>query len=229
MYIWMVVAAFIAMLYSFTLSYRSDMRSVTISPRAESTIDKIVLQHRALVEFAEDRIFYSTGTRSVTFVPGEVNLTDLREYLPYGFNSGKIDADYISAIYCMDRRSDAFSEPLECPSPQAVAYAVTYGCIDRRWQSLSGGKPNNDLVVAMKKVIRSGTSFGHAIEADPNDPRNIYMRSTMAIQGTLNTWWAIPQYIIDGDNGMGNRSFSSVCVSDGRECEYCLIYMTPIY
>ena len=228
MYIWMVIAAFISMLYSFTLSYRADMRTVAVAPRAESTIDKIVLQHRALEKYADDHIFYTSGSRNVTFDQGEVPFNDLVPYLPYGFNSGKDESDYVSSVYCMDRESASFSMPLECTNYKAAAYLITYGCIDQRWRSLSGGKPNNDLVMAINKIVRSGTNFGYTVEADINDERNEHMKSTMAIQGSLNTWVAIPQYIIDSDNGIVDKSFRSICVENSN-CEYCLVYMTPFY
>ncbi|MDR1026498.1 MAG: hypothetical protein LBL47_03770, partial [Lactobacillus sp.] len=67
MYIWMVIAAFIAMLYAFNLSYRADIREVMVAPRAESTIDKIVLQQKAGEAYMQDNVSYVTGTRVVKF------------------------------------------------------------------------------------------------------------------------------------------------------------------
>jgi len=225
----MVIAAFIAMLYSFTLSFRADIAEVEISPRAESTIDKIVLQHRALQSFAAGNVSYSTGTRVVSFTPGEVTFSRLKDYLPYGFNKGSEEADYVSAIYCMDPNSPGFSQPKDCNTPGATAYLITYGCIDARWKSLTSGKPNNDLVTAIKKIVRAGTMFGYTAQADVSDPRND-LKSPMALQGNLNTWVAIPQYIVNNDNGIADgRSFSQMCTGNNSDCEYWLAYMTPTY
>ena len=47
MYVWVLLATFIAMLYAFNLSTREDMRSLYTVPQAESVVAKIVTQHRA--------------------------------------------------------------------------------------------------------------------------------------------------------------------------------------
>ena len=224
----MVIAAFIAMLYSFTLSYRADIKSVEVSPQAESTIDKIVLQHRALQKFASDHLVYKSGSRTVSFTKGEVLLSSLLDYLPYGFNKGQGESNYVSVIYCMDK--DDLTKPMVCDDHHATAYLLTYGCIDARWRSLSGGKPNNELTEAIKTIVRSGTSFGYTVKTDANDPRNdTTVKSTMAIQGNMKKWVAIPQYIIDNDIGLGERSFSTMCSGNNDNCEYCLAYLTPFF
>lgn len=223
MYIWMVIAAFIGMFYAFNLSYRADIRNVAISPRAESTIDKLVLQHRAAEFYARDRVLYEKGSREVQFNQGVIVFNDLQPYLPYGFEN---NGEYTSAIYCMDRNSEGLSLQLGCNEYYATVYVITYGCINARWKSLSGGKPNNDLMNAMKKIVRSGTSFGYSVEADPNDSRNSFMKSPMAIQGHMNNWTAIPQYIVNSDGGIGGNSFKTQC-NGNKNCDYCLVYMTP--
>ena len=47
MYIWVILATFIAILYSFSLAPREDMRELYVAPRAEATISKLVIQHKA--------------------------------------------------------------------------------------------------------------------------------------------------------------------------------------
>ena len=47
MYIWVVLATFLAMLASYTLSMRADIRKVAVEPMAEAEIAKLVSKHRA--------------------------------------------------------------------------------------------------------------------------------------------------------------------------------------
>ena len=44
MYIWVLLATFIAILYSFNLPTRSDMREIYVEPQAEAIVSKMLLQ-----------------------------------------------------------------------------------------------------------------------------------------------------------------------------------------
>ena len=54
MYIWVLLATFIAILYSFNLPTRSDMREIYVEPQAEAIVSKMLLQHRAAENYARD-------------------------------------------------------------------------------------------------------------------------------------------------------------------------------
>ena len=106
MYIWVVLATFIAILYSFNLTTRSDMREIYVEPQAEAIVSKMLLQHRAAENYARDLGFNS-------YYPGEVNFDVLcqQNYLPYGLEGcdpsdiSKISRrqEIHSRIYCLDK------------------------------------------------------------------------------------------------------------------------------
>ena len=51
MYIWMILATFMVLLYSYNLSVRGDMREVKIEPQAEVVVSQLVVQQRAGQEY----------------------------------------------------------------------------------------------------------------------------------------------------------------------------------
>ena len=68
MYVWVLLATFIAMLYAFNLSTREDMRSLYTVPQAESVVAKIVTQHRAA------RQYMITGQQRFPTIPAKLRL-----------------------------------------------------------------------------------------------------------------------------------------------------------
>lgn len=46
MYIWVVLATFLALLYSFNLSIRGDERRLAIEPLAEAEVSRFAIHHR---------------------------------------------------------------------------------------------------------------------------------------------------------------------------------------
>ena len=78
MYVWVVLAVFIVALHCFNLSVRSDMRSIYVEPQAESSITKIIMQHRAAREY----LTYEIANKSNPYPQGEIDLSNLDEFLP---------------------------------------------------------------------------------------------------------------------------------------------------
>ena len=75
MYIWVVLATFLAMLASYTaLSMRADIRKVTVEPMAEAEIAKLVSKHRAadVISITIPHLGH-TPAEQVTFVPGIIS------------------------------------------------------------------------------------------------------------------------------------------------------------
>lgn len=68
MYIWVLLATFIAILYSFNLPTRSDMREIYVEPQAEAIVSKMLLQHRAAENYARDLGYtsYYPGTSTLS-------------------------------------------------------------------------------------------------------------------------------------------------------------------
>lgn len=233
MYVWVLLATFMAMLYAFNLSTREDMPVLYNVPQAEAAVSKIVVQHRAAQKYVRDHQPPENGNSVVSYYPGQINIADLQYYLPFGF---KRDSEYTSLIYCLNRDSNNLSQAVAgcaasgvscCSDPKAITYLVTFGCIPSKWRNLFTGKPDNNLLKAIERVVGIGTDFGYADRSDASHwATNETVKSTMAIRGREVTYTSIPQYVISNElSGVGNKSFSKVCVNNAA-CPYCLIYMT---
>ena len=235
MYVWVLLATFMAMLYGFNLSTRDDMETIYVVPQAESVVSKIVAQHKAAQKYIRDHQPPDNGNSVVSFFPGKISMDTLQYYLPYGF---KRTEEYTSWVYCLDRTSANLSASIPCagggPSccsdSKSLPYLVTYGCIPLKWRNLITGKPSNNLLKAIETVVGIGNNFGYA-DAKDETRWGTYetVKSTMAIRGRELTYTSIPQYIIS-DNAGGtdaNPSFNRLCVNNGtKKCPYCLIYMS---
>lgn len=246
MYIWVLLATFITILYSFNLSTRSDMRALYVEPQAEAVVSKVVIQHKGAIKYVQDKTPPTNDMSVVSYYPGQIPYSELKGYLPYGFNGTATDTDFKSVIYCINKDSPGLSQPISssCPTNQpsccsnyhSVNYLVTYGCVPQRWRNIKTGKPNNDLLNAMQNVVGLGTDFGYADVVSKTDPQN-QLGSTMAVKGRETTWVAIPQYVIDNNSFGGTSSFAGMCaegvkdaageVVEARKCSYCLIYISP--
>lgn len=233
MYVWVLLATFMAMLYGFNLSTREDMETIYVEPQAESVVTKIVAQHKAAQKYMRDHQPPDNGTSVVSFFPGKIKMDDLQYYLPYGF---KRTEEYTSWIYCLDRTSTNLETQLTCaeggPSccsdPKSLPYLVTYGCIPLKWRNLISGKPSNNLLKAIETVVGIGNNFGYADAADESR-FGAYetVKSTMVIHGREMTYTSIPQGIIDSTEGTDEApSFGKLCAGEGKKCTYCLIYMS---
>lgn len=234
MYVWVLLATFMAMLYAFNLSTREDMRTLYTVPQAESVVSKVVAQHRAAQKYIQDHMPPDNGNTVVSYYPGQITIDNLQYYLPYGF---KRDSEYTSLIYCLDKNSTNLNAAVAgcsgsgvscCSKPEAITYLVTFGCIPSRWRNLFTGKPDVDLLKAIETVVGIGTDFGYADASDESRwAATETVKSSMAIRGREVTYTSIPQYIISNElSGVGNKSFKSVCVNN-KNCPHCLIYMTP--
>ena len=256
MYIWVILAPFIAILYSFNLATRSDMREIYVEPQAEAIVSKILLQHRAAENYARDLGYTS-------YYPGEVdfNLLCQKNYLPYGLEGcdpadvSKIQRrqEIHSRIYCLDKTSSAYSNtvsgcpgsPSCCSQSNAYNYVVTYACVPPKWRNIKTGKPNNDLLNALKNTVGFGVNIGYAdFEEktflrvyDESTNGSVQDKYTMRLVGRETEWIGIPEYVVNDTDG-GDESFNRMCVEalkddegnivDPKVCSYCMVYITPI-
>lgn len=245
MYIWVVLATFITILYSFNLATRSDMRAIYVEPQAEAVVAKLVVQHKGAQKYIEDRSPPTNNQSAVSYYPGVISFETLRGYLPYGFNANRSESDFTSIMYCLDKTDATLSKPIAtscpgnqascCSSPNSINYLVTFGCVPQKWRNIKTGKPNNDLLNAIQNVVSSGTDFGYADAVSKTDPEN-KIKTSMGVRGRETNWAGIPNYIVDSTAIGGTKSFSKVCVkgmldADGnqipKDCAYCMIYITP--
>lgn len=222
MYIWVVLATFITILYSFNLSTRADMRKIYVEPQAEAVVTKLVEQHRAAQKFIRDHMPPDNGTSAASYFPGEIRFSELKDYLPFGFNSGLDISGNTTLIYCLDKNSNKLGSVASgcgggggvscCSGANSITYLATFGCVPQKWRNIKTGRPNNDMLNAIQNIVGMGTDMGYADFVSPDAEGN-GLHSTMMIKGREVTFVSIPQYIISNQlSGVdAGRSFSEMC------------------
>ncbi len=173
MYIWVILATFMVALYSFNLTYRSDLRSVEVEPVARALISKLIIKQQAAGRYIQGntppyaKINNPDGSTmpsdTVTYGPGILTEEELRPsegvtYLPYGY---KDDGTVSVEIYCIDKNNPANAK--DCSDEDAARYLVAYMVIPQRWLNVKTGLPNNDLNAAMKEMVGYDSSFGYPL------------------------------------------------------------------
>ena len=220
MYIWVVLATFMVLLYSFNLSVRNDMRALKIEPQAEVAVSKVIIQHQAAWNYIRYRTPPRNGQETITYDKGELSCsTTLKDYLPYGYNC---DDAYTSEIYCF-RKDDWDTGIDDCKSKDAMRYLITYGPIPQKWLNLSSNTPTNDLLNASRNILGIDNSFGYAIELDPSSPaaggHDGTHKYKMAIRGREDNMVYLPNYVVE------NGGFKATCTN--QNARRCLVYVTP--
>lgn len=172
MYIWVILATLILALYSFNLSYRSDIRKIEIEPLARSIISKILIKQQAAALYIKAhtppyaQIQSPDGTsspsNSVTFSAGKLSKEDLSasgggSYFPYGFVD---DESVITEIYCL---SEDGASALDCNNEDSITYLVSFYVLPQKWLSIRTGLPSNDFLNAMKDMVGDNPGFGYPI------------------------------------------------------------------
>lgn len=76
MYLWVILATFITLLYSYNLSVRPDMDRVYPETRARVVIDKLMAQHNALKDYLTSLETTKTGLSYLPYSQGDgINVT----------------------------------------------------------------------------------------------------------------------------------------------------------
>lgn len=248
MYIWVILATFMAMLYSFNLSPRADIREIEVEPVAKALISKLVIKQQAAGRYMRgntppyahsegddgtiyksDNIVYKAGILTQDDLAPETGIT----YLPYGF---KDDGSVTTEIYCLNRENQ--SQAMDCANEKAIRYLVAYTVIPQRWLNVKTGLPNNDFNNAMKQIIGYDSSFGYpSCEKFETDPvTEIKTCKKLAIRGREGLHvveydeggntnvgdqirFEIPSYIVN------NGGFATTCGNKKSGNNLCLIYI----
>jgi hypothetical protein len=126
MYLWVILATFLTMLYSFNLSVRADMDRVHAETKASVTIAKLRMQQNALKDALAAQDPHRTGLTAVCYRPGDgVNVSSssssdssssdsenteqscpsgpeipIADYLPMGYRLDTGDSAPISKVFC---------------------------------------------------------------------------------------------------------------------------------
>lgn len=242
MYIWVLLATFLAMLYSYNLSHRADIREIEVEPVAKALISKLIIKQQAAGRYMRGNtppFAHSTDAEgntyasdNITYAAGVITENELKGYLPYGF---KDDGSVTAEIYCLNKENP--SATMACSEEQAVRYLVAYTIIPQRWLNVKTGLPNNDFNNAMKQIIGYDNSFGYPscqeFEIDPTTEMPIckklavrgreglhaveYTDGTASIGSAIG--FEIPEYIAN------NGNFSTTCGNKKSGSNLCLIYI----
>ena len=228
MYIWVILTTFLAMLASFSLSVRSDMRDLTVVPVAEAELGKMFIQHRAATNYARyKKIPFARTGDYVDFTPGIISDGDLEKELPYGY---ALSGDYISQIFCTNSdKSQALEDAGSgnpCDDVNNRRILITYGPIPTRWMSLSTSfqRPNSDYMNAMRNMASGGEIVGYMAPIDAleaNEEEDNPSGSNVRIidrSGNFNLF--VPTAILN------DPEFSSLC--DINQDSVCMVYMSSI-
>ena len=232
MYLWLIIATFIAAIYALATPIRSDMNELYVEPQAQNIVTKLYVQHRAARAYVLKHSSDGAGN-TATYHNGEITPENLQGYLPYGFNADSGLTTFTSMVYCLDKKSNGYSSlaagctdaagnPLPdcnaCGSRGSVTYLLTYGCAPLKWRDLRTNKPNARLLNAMGQTMGFANGFGYVVEKDEagiSDDKDL-LGTTMGIQGQGDKYYyPIPSYVINNTlPGAGKKSFNKVCGAD---------------
>lgn len=225
MYIWVVLATFLAMLASYTLSIRSDIRTVTVEPLAEAEIGKLVTKHRAAQAYIRFRQYPYTNNSDpnyADFQAGVLTTQNVNSYLPFGHVN---DLRYVSQMFCMNENMTTAYSGSGSNNPCSVRtnnkILITYGKIPLRWlnQGTSLEEPINDFMNAMRNMVEGGIEMGYTapVQAGTSTQKNISNSSVRIINRDRDDMY-VPRAIVN------DATFKSVC--DLTKSEVCLVYLT---
>lgn len=221
MYIWVILATFLAMLASYSLSIRPDMRAITVEPLAGAVLGKMIVQHRAAVNYVKYHKYpYTTDKYKVEYLPGVIDDADLLKEMPYGY---ELSGDYISKIFCMNENmteSYAFSggDNSPCDVRENRRMLVTFGPIPQRWRNLNSVdvRPNADFMNAMRSMVNAGEYLGYMAPADGESSSGSGVR-LIDRDGTYGVF--LPEAVVK------DIDFKDMCDLDQN---VCLVYMSSI-
>lgn len=231
MYIWVILATFLAMLASYSLSVRPDMREITVVPVAEATLGKFMAQHKAAKKYAiyhrginnctkegEEEKHYLCYDNNIMFNGyGEIALEN---YLEFG---QELDGRYKTQIFCLNIQLNTI---VQCASSDVRRFVVTYGEIPERWQNSNSEtfQPVSDFLNAMRNMTDAGEEFGYMVKAtneEINDTENNPSGSDFRLVGRMgNEIIFVPSAIL------GQSDFRSSCIDEDGTNAKCIVYIS---
>ena len=250
MYLWVILATFLASLAVFSTSYRPDIKKIAVEPKAEAVVAKMYLQHEAMRKFVETNWHKAPG--SVT--PGEWSPRGSNaSYAPYGFDADGGGINFTSKIYCLASKdrgvypSHFHQLPIGCTNghdlyhaisnccdeKDATMFLLTYGEIPSKWRNPVNGKPRPELLDAMRTSRGYINGLGYTIDIAkeginllPGEREqlneNIHSRTAIITQGER-AWVSVPNWIMAEE-----LDSSSTVDSPCRRDKHCLMYLTRV-
>ena len=254
MYVWMILATFVAILAAFNLSPRNDIRQVQSTPLAEAAITKFLVVHDAAVRYARKKVSLqhqnpqgevglSAGSITGCTKNGDNYTGNLCGFLPIGFKFN--DDSYTTKAYCLNSAEYDYSEDEEGNIIQTVSkvegtedgydcndvghhavYIVSYGPIPPRWRNVASNRILPEYYYAMRSKIAVGSSCGIvAKKTVAVDERN-RLNSDYVIEGIDVKNNSIPLKVIQ------DNDFASQCLQWNDSLNGfvmpCIIYVTAL-
>lgn len=226
MYVWVILATFLAMLASYTLAPRSDMREVTVEPLAQAELGKFAAQHRAGYDYVRLHKPPYTGSKKYNnYSPGVISESTLRSYLPFGY---VLSGLYTTQIFCMN---EDMTQELgggtngPCNEEGGHKVMVTYGPIPERWVNLSvtPEQPNTDFMNAVRSMAYTGEVVGFTMydpDAEYDDNYNMSDSKIRVFDGRGLYDSFVPVAVLN------NATYKKVCDMD--DDLVCLVSVTAI-
>ena len=208
MYIWVILATFLAVLASYTLSPRADIRQITVEPLAEAAVEKLVTKHKAARDYVKYRKKpYVSNPPNVEYSPGVI-----------------ADEDLDRQIFCMNEdMTVSYGEQAQCSVRKNKKMLVTYGVIPTRWinQATELEEPNVDFMNALRNTVEGGTMFGYTapVLAGTSTDKNISGSSVRIIDRDRADIY-VPSAVVE------DATFKEVC--DLSKGWVCLVYLSSV-
>lgn len=184
MYLWVVLATFLAALAAYVLPLRSDMTNIYDTPAAQAMLMQMVVKHKAAAEYMLRRTwpyYCEAGQKidedcltsyKVDYIPSILSDNDVAEYLPFGFVN---NANYTNVIRCVyntgTEENPIFNEKSDCndddENNKVLRGLLTYGQIPERWIEFDENDqafPSKDLEIAMRKHFGRYQMAGHLVK-----------------------------------------------------------------
>jgi len=178
MYLWVVIATFITILYSYNVSVRPDLDRVHAETKANVTVAKFRAQHNAVKDYLNSQSMAKTNQTAVTYFPGDgVNISsgtgneldgDIAQYLPVGFVE---DEETVTKVFCLEEGLGSNDNctstgPSCCSNDYTGIYVVSFRMLPSRWINKVTKMPNADVLGAMAKSRGFGKVIGYTDTID---------------------------------------------------------------
>ena len=160
MYVWVVLATFLAILASYTLPVRPDSYQLESQPLAEAELNKLSVKHIAATKYARGKLSVTgSNVYSKNYSANEVTEQNANLYYGEGF---VWDNGYTSQIFCLDEAGGYLDE---C-SGSMKDYVVTYGQLPDKWVNHKTGYPNGEFKRVIAKAFAKKKDCGLIVDDD---------------------------------------------------------------
>lgn len=183
MYLWVIIATFITILYSFNISVRADLDRVHAETKAGVVVTKFFAQHNAVKDYLNSQATSKIGQSRVPYFPGDgynsstcvegsekCDLSSYVEtYLPVGYIE---DTEVVTKVFCLENGDPEAEQCTSgvggscCSDEYTGIYVVSFRKIPSKWINKVTTMPNADVLGYMAKARGYGKSFGYTDKID---------------------------------------------------------------